>query len=99
MRFYRKQASQLLSKMRFISAQFQAYLEDDLYFKECSDCKCNGKIIGGAFRRNTGTNLTQVAVNSVFVILPRQIIEPLQQKYHFYTWNEAKNEVRLMCSF
>jgi threonine aldolase len=41
----------------------------------------------------------EVAVNSVFVILPRQIIAPLQQKYHFYTWNEALNEVRLMCSF
>jgi threonine aldolase len=24
---------------------------------------------------------------------------PLQEKYMFYTWDEAKNEVRLMCSF
>lgn len=49
--------------------------------------------------RNSGTNPCRVAVNSVFVVLPRKIIEPLQRKYHFYTWNEENNEVRLMCSF
>ena len=100
MRFYRKQASQLLSKMRFISAQYQAYLEDDLYLKNARTANAMAKLLAERLKEIPELIVTQeVAVNSVFVILPRQIIEPLQQKYHFYTWNEALNEVRLMCSF
>jgi len=100
MRFYRKQASQLLSKMRFISAQFQAYLEDDLYLKNALSANAMAKLLAERLNEIPELTLTQeVTVNSVFVVLPRQIIEPLQQKYHFYTWNEEKNEVRLMCSF
>ncbi|HNQ40403.1 MAG TPA: beta-eliminating lyase-related protein [Candidatus Cloacimonas sp.] len=100
MRFYRKQASQLLSKMRFISAQFQAYLEDDLYLKNALSANAMAKLLAESLSEIPELTLTQeVTVNSVFVVLPRQIIEPLQQKYHFYTWNEEKNEVRLMCSF
>ena len=100
MRFYRKQASQLLSKMRYISAQFQAYLEDDLYLKNALSANAMAKLLAERLKEIPELTLTQeVTVNSVFVVLPRQIIEPLQQKYHFYTWNEEKNEVRLMCSF
>ena len=100
MRFYRKQASQLLSKMRYISAQFQAYLEDDLYLKNALSANAMAKLLAERLNEIPELTLTQeVTVNSVFVVLPRQIIEPLQQKYHFYTWNEEKNEVRLMCSF
>jgi threonine aldolase len=100
MRFYRKQASQLLSKMRFISAQYQAYLEDDLYLKNARTANAMAKLLAERLKEIPELIVTQeVAVNSVFVILPRQIIELLQQKYHFYTWNEALNEVRLMCSF
>jgi threonine aldolase len=40
-----------------------------------------------------------VTVNSLYVVLPREITPALQEKYHFYMWNEAQNEVRLMCSF
>lgn len=100
MRFYRKQASQLLSKMRFISAQYQAYLEDDLYLKNALSANAMAKLLAERLSEIPELIITQeVAVNSLFVVLPRQIIEPLQQKYHFYTWNEEKNEVRLMCSF
>ncbi|OQC07258.1 MAG: Low specificity L-threonine aldolase [Candidatus Cloacimonetes bacterium ADurb.Bin089] len=100
MRFYRKQASQLLSKMRFISAQYQAYLEDDLYLKNALSANAMAKLLAERLSEIPELILTQeVAVNSVFVVLPRKIIEPLQRKYHFYTWNEENNEVRLMCSF
>lgn len=100
MRFYRKQASQLLSKMRFISAQYQAYLADDLYLKNAMAANAMAKLLAERLQEIPEISITQeVAVNSLFVVLPQQIIEPLQQKYHFYTWNEEKNEVRLMCSF
>ncbi|MCK9310385.1 MAG: threonine aldolase, partial [Candidatus Cloacimonetes bacterium] len=41
----------------------------------------------------------EVYVNALFAILPEKLIAPLQEKYLFYTWDEARNEVRLMCSF
>lgn len=100
MRFYRKQASQLLSKMRFISAQFEAYLQADLYLQNASWANKMAKLLAERLQEIKEVTVTQaVEVNSLFVILPKHIIEPLQQKYHFYTWNEATNEVRLMCSF
>jgi threonine aldolase len=37
-------------------------------------------------------------VNALFCISPKDITQPLMDKYHFYMWNEALNEVRLMCS-
>ena len=100
MRFYRKQASQLLSKMRFVSAQFEAYLQDDLYLQNAFCANKMAKLLAKRLQEIKEVTVTQeVEVNSLFVILPEHIIETLQQKYHFYTWNEATNEVRLMCSF
>ena len=100
MRFYRKQASQLLSKMRFVSAQFEAYLQDDLYLQNAFCANKMAKLLAKLLQEIKEVTVTQeVEVNSLFVILPEHIIETLQQKYHFYTWNEATNEVRLMCSF
>jgi threonine aldolase len=40
-----------------------------------------------------------VEANAVFAILPTPWIGPLQAAFPFYTWNEATNEVRIMCSF
>jgi threonine aldolase len=35
----------------------------------------------------------------VFLILPADITEKLQQFYRFYVWNQATGQVRLMCAF
>jgi len=100
MRFYRKQATQLFSKMRFIAAQFEAYLTDDLYMVNALAANGMAALMAKRLAEIPQLKVTQaVTVNSVFVILPEKLIEPLQEKYHFYTWDEARNEVRLMCSF
>lgn len=99
-RFYRKQATQLLSKMRYISAQYQAYLEGDLWRHNAMHANRMACLLGKRLAEIPQCRITQeVLVNSVFVILPEHLITPLQDKYHFYTWDEARNEVRLMCSF
>jgi len=38
-------------------------------------------------------------VNSVFAILPAQVIPCLQAKYFFYIWDEHTHEVRFMTTF
>jgi len=100
MRFYRKQANQLFSKMRFIAAQFQAYLTDELWRSNSLHANQMAALLATKLNGLPGVQITQnVAVNSLFVILPAHLLAPLQDKYHFYTWDETRNEVRLMCSF
>ncbi len=59
MRFYRKQASQLLSKMRLFQAQFQAYLEDDLYLKNALSANAMAKLLAERLNEIPELTLTQ----------------------------------------
>jgi threonine aldolase len=38
-------------------------------------------------------------VNSLFPIIPRSVIDPLQDWVPHYTWNDAIDQVRWVCSF
>lgn len=100
LRFYRKQASHLFSKQRFVSAQFDAYLEDELWRANALAANRMASVMGERLRSFSFVEITQEpAVNAIFVRLPHLLIEPLQALYHFYTWDEASDEVRLMTSF
>jgi len=100
LRFYRKQSNQLFSKMRFIAAQFEAYLRDELWRENALKANAMAQLLTMKLKGIREVEITQEPqVNAVFVILPHAMIEPLQEKYHFYTWDEARDEVRLMCSF
>ena len=99
-RFYRKQCTQLFSKMRYIAAQFEAYLEGDLWRVNALHANAMAALLASRLAEIPQLRITQpVAVNSVYVILPRAITPALQERFHFYMWNEALNEVRLMCSY
>lgn len=100
MRFYRKQCTQLFSKMRYISAQFEAYLEDNLWLQNARHANAMAALLTSELKSIPQVRITQpVMVNAVYVILPTGVTPALQEKYHFYMWNEALNEVRLMCGF
>lgn len=100
MRFYRKQLNQLFSKMRFIAAQYEAYLNKELWLVSATHANAMAKLLASRLATIPQIKITQkVYVNSVFATMPAAWIPPLQEKYMFYTWNEARNEVRLMCSF
>jgi len=100
MMYVRKQGMQLHSKMRFISAQFEALLSNDLWKRNASHTNGMAKVLGESLRSIPGITITQkIDANGVFAIFPRHIIEPLQKEYPFYVWNENLNEVRLMCSW
>lgn len=100
LKFFRKQAMQLHSKMRFISAQFAELLDNDLWKTNAAHANRMAKLLENELRRSPQIQITQpVDANGVFAIFPKQIIEPLQQQSFFYVWNDATNEVRLMCSF
>lgn len=98
--YYRKQAAQLYSKMRFVSAQFIAYFNDDLWLKNAQQANKMAQYLYDQVKGIKEISITQkVQSNGVFAIVPHQIIEPLKEAYFFYDWNEQKHEVRWMTSF
>ncbi|MBE0637463.1 MAG: low specificity L-threonine aldolase [Bacteroidales bacterium] len=98
--YNRKQGMQLASKMRFIIVQFLAYLENDLWKRNAENANRMAKLLGERLPAVSGITLSRpVEANGVFAIMPGDLIPKLQEAYFFHVWNEAENEVRLMCSF
>jgi threonine aldolase len=99
-KFIRKQGMHLFSKMRFISAQFSAYLENDLWIKNAQHANSMAQILNSEIRKIPQISISQkVEANGVFAVVPEYLINELQKHFFFYTWNEAVHEVRWMCSF
>lgn len=99
-KYQRKQGMQLASKMRYISAQFGAYLENDLWKKNALHANLMARKLYEAVKDIPGVEITQkVESNAVFAIIPPAIIPKLQKEYFFYEWDEERSEVRWMCSF
>ena len=99
-KYIRKQGMHLPSKMRFISAQFEALLANDLWRRSAAHANRMAQVLATELRKVPQITLTQaVESNGVFAVVPPKYIPQLQKKYFFYVWNEAISEVRLMASF
>ena len=99
-KYIRKQSMQLHSKMRFISAQFEALLSNDLWKKNATHANAMAKKLKSILEKIPAVTLTQsVDANGIFALLPPAIIPALQAVQYFYIWNEKTSEVRLMCAF
>jgi threonine aldolase len=99
-KYYRKQAAQLYSKMRFVSAQFIPYLRDQIWKTNAAHSNQMAKLLESEIRKIDEITITQkVESNGVFAIVPKELIPILQQEYFFYTWDDVRNEVRWMTSF
>ena len=99
-KYIRKQGMQLASKMRFISAQFERYLTDDLWKVNAEHANKMALLLYEELSGLPKIEITQkVESNGVFAVLPGKYIEALQKEYFFYIWDEEKSEVRWMTSF
>ncbi len=99
-KYIRKQSMQLYSKMRFVSAQFLAYFNNDLWKKNATHSNQMAKLLEQEVRQTPAIQLTQeVEANGIFAIVPPEIIPQLQEQYFFYMWDEHRSEVRWMTSF
>lgn len=99
-KYTRKQGAQLPSKMRFISAQFETLLTDDLWRRNAAHANRMAQLLVAELAEIPQLTITQkVQANGVFATLPRRYVPLLQKKYFFYVWNEERSEVRLMTSF
>lgn len=98
--YLRKAGLQLASKMRYVSAQFVALLEGDLWLRNARHANTMAARLATAVARVPGVEIVRpVQANAVFAILPREVTERLQKLFRFHTWDERTGEVRWMCSF
>ena len=101
--FLRKQSMQLASKMRFISAQFDALLSTDLWCRNAQNANAMAQRLSRAVEGIPGIWLAYpTQANGVFAIVPKRIIPTLLAHTFFYTWSEhdaEHNIVRWMCSW
>jgi threonine aldolase len=98
--YLRKQGMQLASKMRFIAAQFEALLTDDLWKRSAEHANRMAKVLEGEVRKIPQVRVVwKVEANGVFAQIPRHAIEKIKEQYFFYPWIEDECIVRWMCSF
>jgi len=98
--YYRKQSAQLYSKMRYLSAQYLAYFQDDLWLQNAGHSNAMAACLASQIRNLQGVHFTQkVESNSLFLILPQEVIRKMLEKYFFYMWDENVGEIRLVCSW
>ena len=98
--YLRKQGTQLASKMRFLSAQLDALLSNDLWRRNAGHANRMAKLLESRVRRIRGVSVVQkVEANGVFARIPRRAIAPLRRTCFFYTWDEASSVVRWMCAW
>ncbi|MGC9219939.1 MAG: threonine aldolase family protein [Solirubrobacteraceae bacterium] len=96
----RKQTLQLASKMRFVAAQFDALLRDDLWLRNAAHANAMARRLYEAVGSINGVTVTRPpAANGLFVKLPEAARKDLQQQFDFYVWDELTGEVRWMCSW
>lgn len=99
-KYYRKQTTQLYSKMRFISAQFIPYLDENIWLENALKSNSAAQKLFDEMSCVSGIEITQpVESNAVFFILPKGITDKLRERYFFYDWDESRNEMRLVCSW
>jgi threonine aldolase len=98
--YLRKQGMQLASKMRFIAAQFEALLTDDLWKRSAEHANRMARVLEAEVRAIPQVRVVwNVEANGVFAQIPQHAIEKIKERYFFYPWIEEECIVRWMCSF
>ena len=107
--FIRKRAAQLFSKSRFVAAQFEAYLRDDLWLQTARHSNAMAKRLASHIRAASKARLAwEPQANEVFPVVKTSEMDRLKaQGAVFYPWNPphglalGKDEtlLRLVTSF
>ncbi|MEX2617858.1 MAG: beta-eliminating lyase-related protein [Alphaproteobacteria bacterium] len=101
-RFRRKRAGHLVSKMRFVSAQFDAYLEGGLWLANARHANAMAARLAAGLRGIAAARFVHpVEANELFISLPVEIREGLAADgFAFYPWPAGGPEcVRLVTAF
>lgn len=98
--YVHKQGLQLASKMRFLSAQFLALLEDDLWLRIASHANAMARRLHDAVHDLPGLRISRpTQASAVFARVPLDRLAALRRLARFAVWDEESGEVRWMASW
>ncbi len=100
--YIRKNGTQLHSKMRYISCQFEQYLKDNLWLENAQKANATAQYLYNSFLDVKGAQpAAKTECNSVFMKLSDELFEKLSEKYYFYQMDMDKGTKasRFMCSY
>ncbi|MBL8835595.1 MAG: low specificity L-threonine aldolase [Alphaproteobacteria bacterium] len=98
----RKRAGQLWSKMRFLAAQMEAYLADDLWLANARNANAMAARLANGLAAIAGTRLEhKVEANEIFITIPEPMLAGLERAgFPLLRWNGPGTQlVRLVCAF
>ncbi len=99
--YRRKRAGHLLSKMRFLSVQLEAYIQDKLWWKNAYHANKMASKLAQGLETISGVKIYYpVEVNEIFVQIPEIAIHGLLgEGFKFYRWPGANHILRLVTAF
>jgi threonine aldolase len=98
--YLRKQHMQLASKMRFLGAQFNALLTDDLWLANAVHANAMATRLASGLASVPGVDIVYpVQADAVFARLDPRHIAELQRQWTFHVWDESASVVRWMTAF
>jgi threonine aldolase len=98
--YLRKQHMQLSSKMRFLGAQFNALLADDLWLANAAHANAMAARLASGLAGVPGVEVVYpVQADAVFARLDPRHIAELQRDWIFHVWDESASIVRWMTAF
>ena len=100
LKYLRKQTTQLFSKMRYVAAQFIAYFEDDLLYKNAAHANEMARLLRRKIEEVGPFEFTQkTQANTLLLKMEPQMTEEMLKKHFFYVWDENTHEIRLVTSW
>ena len=98
--YLQKQTLQLLSKMRYLSAQYIPFFKNDLWKTLASQANQKAQEIALLVKETPHLSLSYpVETNQIFFTAPASWISLIQEKIFCYPWDLEKNEVRFIASW
>lgn len=98
--YLQKQTLQLLSKMRYLSAQFIPFFKEDLWKELATRSNQKAKEIAKIIQSIPALSLNYpVETNQIFFTAPFSWIAPIQEKIACHLWDAEKNEIRFIPSW
>ena len=99
--FLMKRAGHLLSKMRFISAQLDAYISNDVWLRNAKHANKMGKKLSDGLKDHSDINLAYpTEANEVFATFPRNKIDHLNSEGYQINEDEWEGKaVRLVAAW
>lgn len=99
-KFHRKQGMQLMSKMRFLSVQFLAYLKDELWRDNALNANGMGEYLLKELSSIESVEIMEgLKTNMIFAYFPKDTAKYLEENYNLHILDEDRGLIRIVTSF